>query len=349
LNNSVTPVLLLLASIAALFVAAVGWWMKRSPKKGSGLTPHSRSELSATTLPAITETLTRDTGSATLLPQSTLGRYQIERELGHGAMGAVYLGHDPQRNQPVALKTMALAREFQGDELAEARERFFREAEVAKRLKHPDIVTVFETGEVQGLAFIAMEYLSGNDLLRYTQPSKLLPVPVVLHTLARVAHALAYAHKQGVIHRDVKPANVMIDPSTEMVKITDFGVARIIDVCRTRTGIVLGTPSFMSPEQLAGRPLDGRSDLYAVGVMLFQLLTGELPHQSDSAAQLMAQITNTVAPDVRTLRPELPEALANIVALALEKRAELRYANGQQLADDLLAVASAMGLKPPLN
>jgi eukaryotic-like serine/threonine-protein kinase len=344
----VTPILLLLALIVVLLWVGVLWRMKRHPKSG-GLTPPSRSELSATTLPAMTETLTRHTGSATLSPHTTLGRYQIERELGHGAMGAVYLGHDPQRNQPVALKTMALAREFQGDELAEARERFFREAEVAKRLTHPDIVTVFETGEVQGLAFIAMEYLSGNDLLRYTQPSKLLPVPVVLRTLARVAHALAYAHKQGVIHRDVKPANVMIDPHTEMVKITDFGVARIIDVCRTRTGIVLGTPSFMSPEQLAGRPLDGRSDLYAVGVMLFQLLTGELPHQSDSAAQLMAKITNTVAPDVRTLRPELPEALANIVALALEKRAELRYANGQQLADDLFAVASAMALKPPSN
>jgi eukaryotic-like serine/threonine-protein kinase len=345
----VKPVLLLLASIVALLVVGVWLWMKRGPKSG-GPTPRSRSELLATTLPAMTETLTRDAvGSAPLLLRTTLGRYQIERELGHGAMGAVYLGHDPQRNQPVALKTMALAREFQGDELAEARERFFREAEVAKRLTHPDIVTVFETGEVQGLAFIAMEYLSGNDLLRYTQPSKLLPVPVVLHTLARVAHALAYAHKQGVIHRDVKPANVMIDPGTKMVKITDFGVARIIDVCRTRTGIVLGTPSFMSPEQLAGRPLDGRSDLYAVGVMLFQLLTGELPHQSDSAAQLMAKITNTVAPDVRTLRPELPEALANIVALALEKRAELRYANGQQLADDLLAVAGAMELKPLPN
>ncbi len=271
--------------------------------------------------------------------RSTLGRYRIERQLGRGSMGAVYLGHDPQIGRAVAIKTMALSREFEGSELADARARFFREAEMAGRLQHPDIVTIFDAGEEDGLAYIAMEFVGGHDLTSHTLPRQLLPVPQVLRTLARVARALAHAHAQGVIHRDVKPANVMTEPASDTVKVTDFGIARITDACRTRTGMVLGTPSFMSPEQMAGRRVDGRTDLYSLGVMLFQLLTGALPHRSESMAALMSQIVNDAAPDVRTLRPELPEALANVVALALEKRVEVRYADGGQMADDLLAVA----------
>jgi len=282
-------------------------------------------------------------GTAPLRPdRPMLGRYRIDRELGRGSMGTVYLGHDPQIGRPVAIKTMALSREFEGHELDEARARFFREAEMAGRLRHPDIVAIFDAGEERGLAFIAMEYVQGHDLLRHTAPSRLLPVPVVLETLARVALALAYAHTQGVVHRDVKPANVMIEPDTGAIKVTDFGIARITDACRTRTGMVLGTPSFMSPEQMAGRRVDGRTDLYSLGVMLFQLLTGALPHPTDSMAQLMYQIANEPAPDVRSLRSELPEALANVVALALEKRPEMRYADGGQMAEDLRAVASMM-------
>jgi serine/threonine-protein kinase len=279
--------------------------------------------------------------------RAMLGRYRIDRQLGRGSMGTVYLGHDPQIGRPVAIKTMALGREFEGTELADARARFFREAEMAGRLRHRDIVTIFDASEDQGLAFIAMEYVRGHDLMRYTLPGKLLPVPVVLSTLARVARALAHAHRQGVVHRDVKPANVMIDTAGGTVKVTDFGIARITDACRTRTGLVLGTPSFMSPEQMAGRPVDGRTDLYSLGVMLFQLLTGALPHRSESMAQLLHQIANDPAPDVRTLRPELPESLANVVALALEKRPEVRYADGQQVASDLLAVAREIGGQEP--
>ena len=279
--------------------------------------------------------------------RATLGRYRIDRELGRGSMGTVYLGHDPQIGRAVAIKTMALSREFEGDELADARARFFREAEMAGRLEHPDIVTIFDASEDQGLAFIAMEYVNGHDLLRHTLPGRLLPVPVVLRTLARVALALAHAHTQGVVHRDVKPANVMIDTASDAVKVTDFGIARITDACRTRTGLVLGTPSFMSPEQMAGGAVDGRSDLYSLGVMLFQLLTGALPHRSESMAQLLYQIANDTAPDVRTLRPELPEALAHVVARALAKRPELRYADGAALAADLLAAARTLDSGAP--
>ncbi|HKW82311.1 MAG TPA: serine/threonine-protein kinase [Burkholderiaceae bacterium] len=284
-------------------------------------------------------------GASTRGERTTLGRYRIDREIGRGAMGMVYLGHDPQLGRQVAIKTMALAREFEGAELVEARARFFREAEMAGRLQHRDIVTIYDAGEDQELAYIAMEFVKGRDLLQHTLPGRLLPVAAVLETMARVAQALAYAHTQGVVHRDIKPANVMIDPDSDTVKVTDFGIARITDASRTRTGMVLGTPSFMSPEQMAGRRVDGRSDLYSLGVMLFQLLTGALPHASESTATLMYQIANQPAPDVRTLRPGLPEALANVVALALEKRPEVRYSDGKTLAADLLAVAAGMATR----
>lgn len=279
----------------------------------------------------------------------TLGRYQIEQEIGRGAMGAVYLARDLKTGRPVAIKTMALMREFAGDELLEARARFFREAETAGRLQHPDIVTILDAGEAHGLAYIAMEHLKGDNLEAFTQPGRLLPVPTVLLVVARVAEALGHAHSQGVVHRDVKPANVMVDLESDQVKVTDFGIARVADTQRTQTGMVLGTPSFMSPEQLAGRRLDGRSDLYSLGVMLFQLLTGQLPHRSDSMAELMKQIANDAAPDVLQLRPELPDALARVVATTLDKRPEARYSSGAQLAADLRSVARRMqasGLQP---
>jgi serine/threonine protein kinase len=321
----VLPVLL------ALAFGHIGWALGRRPVVKKPATPtHAPSTVSP-----------RTTGSG-LPDRATLGRYRIERELGRGAMGAVYLGRDPKIGRQVAIKTLALSREFAGDELVEVRERFFREAETAGRLQHRDIVTIFDAGEEQELAYIAMEYLKGDDLQAFTQPAKLLPVSTVLNVAARIAEALAHAHSQGVVHRDIKPANVMIDLASDIVKVTDFGIARVADSARTRTGLVLGTPSYMSPEQLAGRRVDGRSDLYSLGVMLFQLLTGRLPHQSDSMATLMHQIANEVAPDVRSLRPDLPEGLARAVALALEKRPEARYASGQLLAADLRAVATRL-------
>jgi eukaryotic-like serine/threonine-protein kinase len=268
----------------------------------------------------------------------TLGRYRIERQIGKGAMGAVYLATDPKIGRPVAIKTLALSRDFEGPDLIEARARFFREAELAGRLKHPDIVTIFDADEDQGLAYIAMEFLSGHDLLPYTHARKLLPVPQVLDLVARVAQALAHAHSLGVVHRDIKPANVMIDVATQVVKVTDFGIAQVCDAARTRTGIVMGSPLYMSPEQLSGERLDGRSDLYSLGVMLYQLLTGRLPHESSSMGTLLRQIAQDPAPDVRLIRPELPHALADVVALALQKRAAYRYADGLQMASDLRAV-----------
>lgn len=303
-------------------------------------TPPARDSVPASTRPPPVDATGRPAVPA------TLGRYRVEAMIGRGSMGAVYLGRDPQIGRQVAIKTLALTREFSGDRLAEARERFFREAETAGRLRHPDIVTIFDAGESQDLAWIAMEFVDGHDLQMDAVPGRLLPLPQVLEIAARVADALAHAHSQGVVHRDIKPANVMVDAATGLVKVMDFGVARITDANRTRTGLVLGTPSYMSPEQMAGRPVDGRSDLYSLGVMLFQLLTGQLPHADESMSRLMYRIANEPAPDVRTLRPELPEALANVVALALEKRPEVRYADGRQLAADLRAVAAMLATEP---
>ncbi len=264
-----------------------------------------------------------------------LGRYQVEKELGKGAMGVVYLGKDPKIGRVVAIKTMALSQEFEGDELTDARERFFREAETAGRLQHQNIVTIFDAGEEHDLAYIAMEFLKGKDLLDVTKDGQLLPIAKVLSIVARVAEALAYAHKQNVVHRDIKPANIMYDPDSDTVKVTDFGIARITDSSKTKTGLVLGTPSFMSPEQLAGKKVDGRSDLYSLGVMLFQMLAGVLPFRGDSMAELMYKIANEPAPDIRAIRHEVPARLADIVALSLSKKPETRYQDGDQFAADL--------------
>ena len=340
------------AALAALLGAAVAGVLWPLPAALALLFGHAGHELGAArarradvvpapaTPPAAASAPPRD--EATAARPATLGRYRIESEIGRGSMGAVYLGRDPQIGRQVAIKTLALGREFGADKLVEARERFFREAETAGRLQHPDIVTIFDAGEAGELAWIAMEYVKGGDLQRFTVPGRLLPAPQVLEIVARVAEALSYAHSQGVVHRDIKPANVMVDTEGSSVKVMDFGVARVDDASRTRTGIVLGTPSFMSPEQMSGRRTDGRSDLYSLGVMLVQLLTGTLPFEGGSMAELMRRIVNEPAPDVRGLRPELPQALADVVALALEKRPEVRYADGVQMAQDLRAVAAAM-------
>ena len=286
--------------------------------------------------------------------QPMLGRYQIEKELGKGAMGVVYQGRDPKIGRVVAIKTLALSAEFEGVELEEARQRFFREAETAGRLQHPDIVTIFDAGEEHDLAYIAMELLRGRDLVEHTRAGQLLPLATVLAIGERVARALDYAHQHQVVHRDIKPANIMFDDATDSVKVTDFGIARITDASRTKTGMVFGTPSFMSPEQLAGQPVTGHSDQYSLGVTLFQLLTGSLPFRADSLAALMFQIANEPAPDVRSLRSELPAALAQLLQQSLAKRPEARFASGKAMAEALRAVAAAaspesLGERPAAN
>jgi serine/threonine-protein kinase len=282
----------------------------------------------------------RDADTPDALPQ--LGPYRLERELGRGAMGRIYLAQDTATGQTVAVKTLALAREFDGFALQEARQRFHREAEAARRLQHPDIVRVLQTGEAHGIAYIAMERLTGHDLSHHLHAGSLLPMATVVAIATRVATALAHAHALGVVHRDIKPANVMIDLARGQVKVTDFGIARISGASRTRTGLILGSPSYMAPEQIAGREADGRSDLYALGVLMFHMLTGELPLTGHTMTALMGAIANTPAPDVRTLRPSVPEALADVLGILLDKRPELRYPDGLELATDLHLISSML-------
>jgi serine/threonine-protein kinase len=269
-----------------------------------------------------------------------LGRYQVEKELGKGAMGVVYLGRDPKINRVVAIKTMALSQEFDADELTEVKERFFREAETAGRLNHPNIVTIYDAGEEHDLAYIAMEFLKGKDLTSHTKGTALLPVKTVMEIIAKSADALDYAHSQNVVHRDIKPANIMYDPDKGEIKVTDFGIARITDSSKTKTGMVLGTPSYMSPEQLSGKKVDGRSDLFSLGVTMYQLLAGQLPFQADSMATLMFKIANEAHAPVTVLRGELPEDVNKIIEKALQKDPEQRYQHGAEFAKDVRACAA---------
>ena len=271
-----------------------------------------------------------------------LGRYEIEKELGKGAMGVVYMGKDPKIGRVVAIKTMALSQEFEGDELQEVKERFFREAETAGRLNHPNIVSIYDAGEEHDLAYIAMEFLRGKDLVPYTKADNLLPLPKVISIVARVADALDYAHKQHVVHRDIKPANIMYDPETDTPKVTDFGIARITDSSKTKTGMVLGTPSYMSPEQLAGKKIGGGSDLFSLGVSLYQLACGKLPFEGDSMAQLMYRISAEPPTDIRSFRVDIPPCLAEIIDKSLAKDNESRYASGAEMAEALRQCASKL-------
>lgn len=263
----------------------------------------------------------------------TLGRYEVEAELGKGAMGTVYQGRDPKINRVVAIKTMALSQEFEGNELENVKERFFREAETAGRLNHPNIVTIFDAGEEHDLAYIAMEYLKGKDLSNYISPMDLLPVDWSLDIVGHVADALDYAHAQDVVHRDIKPANIMYDEDSDTVKVTDFGIARITASSKTKTGVVLGTPSYMSPEQLAGKHVDGRSDLFSLGVMLYELLTAEQPFTGDSMAALMYQITNKKQTDITRVREDLPPCVRTITEKALQKDPSRRYQTGTEMRE----------------
>ena len=264
-----------------------------------------------------------------------LGRYEVESMLGQGAMGTVYLAKDPAIGRQVAIKTIALNAEFEASEIEEAKMRFYREAEAAGRLNHPNIVTVYDVGEEEDLAYIAMDYLPGVNLSVYTKPDHLLPVDTVLSIAEQVADALDYGHQHKVIHRDIKPGNIIYEPKTGRVSVTDFGIASLTDSSKTRTGTILGTPSYMSPEQIAGKRVDGRSDMFSLAVMVYQLLCGRLPFEGDSLAALMFKITNEKHQSIRRVRSELPMCISTILNKSLQKEADKRYASTGHMAKEL--------------
>ena len=267
----------------------------------------------------------------------TLGRYEVTGELGRGAMGVVYKGVDPKIHRTVAIKTVSLS-DFDEDMVDEMKERFFREAESAGLMTHPNIVTIFDCGEEHDLAFIAMEYLKGEDLADYTKKGSLLAMAETLSVISYVAGALDYAHAKGIVHRDIKPANIMRIKETKEVKVTDFGIARITSSSKTKTGVILGTPSYMSPEQIAGKKVDGRSDIFSLGVVLFEMLTGQKPFTGQDMTSLMYKIAKEKHPKARSINPKIPQVIEKIIDKALEKDVEKRYQKAGQMAEHLKKV-----------
>jgi len=271
---------------------------------------------------------------ATTAPPSrrTLGRYELERVIGRGAMATVYLGRDPTINRRVAIKTLPLAEEFAENDLATARSHFLREAESAGRLNHQYIISIHDAGEDDRIAYLAMEYFEGKPLSHYAQLGRLLPPNVVFELMARAAEALHYAHSQNVVHRDVKPANLMFDMASDRLKLTDFGIARLTDASRTRTGIILGTPSYMSPEQLSASKVTGQTDIYSLGVTMYHLLAGAPPFQADSIPRLMDKIVHHKHRAISDIRDDVPGCADVILARALAKNPADRYESGKAMA-----------------
>lgn len=277
-----------------------------------------------------------------LAPGQVFAHYRVERELGRGAMATVYRARDERNDRLVALKLLSLDDDWPEDRLEEARLRLLREAEAAARIQHPDIVNVYEAGEHDGVVFLAMEFIEGVSLGTHTYQGRLLPPRMVTEMCARVADALQFAHHQGVIHRDIKPANIIFDQRRRRIRVMDFGVARLADSRATRTGVVLGSPSYMAPEQLDGGEITGQADLFSLGVSLYQLLTGQLPFRSDSIPGLMHAIATLSHPPLRTIRPDLPASLGAILDRALRKAPAERFDSAAQMAQALHACAQTI-------
>ena len=271
----------------------------------------------------------------------TLGRYEVLKELGKGAMGIVYMGRDPKIGRETAIKTIRFTDEYEEEEAQRLKEQFFREAETAGQLSHPNIVTIYDAGEDHDLSYIAMEFLDGYDLKEHAVKGSLLPIRTVLGLVADVADALGYAHTKGVVHRDIKPANIMY-LKTRVAKVTDFGIARAMASSKTKTGVVKGTPFYMSPEQITGKKVDGRSDIYSLGVVLYELLTGVQPFRADDLTSLIYKITSEEPEPVFKHNHKVPKAVGQIIDKAMMKDRDKRYQKAEQMAEHLRIVARKM-------
>ena len=271
----------------------------------------------------------------------SLGRYEILEELGRGAMGIVYKGRDPKLNRVTAIKTIRFTDDFDEEQAAKIREQFYREAEVVAKLSHPNIVTIYDVGEDLDLSYLAMEFLEGESLESFARSDNLMPIRKSIDVAAQVCDALAYAHGHGIVHRDIKPANIMI-LKNGLVKVTDFGIARATASSKTRTGVIKGTPYYMSPEQISGMKVDGRSDIFSLGIVFYQLLTGELPFGGENLAAIMYQITTVEPEPPTTHNPKIYKAAVAILNRALEKSLESRYQNAKQMGDHLRLLAQKL-------
>jgi tRNA A-37 threonylcarbamoyl transferase component Bud32 len=273
-----------------------------------------------------------------------LGKFQIRRELGRGAMGVVYEGYDPMIERVVALKTIR-AENLQGEDAADQLARFRREAQAAGRLTHPNIVAIYDFGEDDGTTFIAMEFVKGRELRDILERGERLPMAEIVRIMDQLLEALAHAHRNGVVHRDIKPANIII-LADGTAKVADFGIARVEASNLTQVGTVMGTPSYMSPEQFMGQTVDGRSDLFSAGVILYQLLTGEKPF-TGSVTTIMHKVLQEQPLAPSTLNVQVPRAFDDVIRRALAKRPDERYATAREFAEAIRAAAATTDAAAP--
>ena len=269
-----------------------------------------------------------------------MANFRIERLMGQGAASRVYLAQDRRSGRWVALKVLELGSATTSPERHDALERFRREATVLHDLHHPGIVAVLDAGSSERGVWMAMEAVAGCDLARYTRPARLLPPPLVARIGARLAEALAYAHRHGVVHRDVKPANVLVDWTQDAIKLSDFGLARSAEHTQTRSGITLGSPDYMAPEQLAGGTVGPAADLYGLGATLYELLAGCRPHRAESLGDLLRTVASEPAPPLAELRPDLDPELCDAVMGLLAKDPTQRPSDAAAVAARLWSVAN---------
>jgi len=263
-----------------------------------------------------------------------LGRYKVLSELGKGAMGTVYKGTDPAINRNVALKTIRLAFVQDPDELAELKERLSREASAAGKLSHPNIVTIYDVGNEGILQYIAMEYLEGQTLENMIRRKVKFNYKIIAQMITQICSALDYAHAQGIVHRDIKPANLMV-LSDYTIKVMDFGIARVDSSSMTRTGVAMGTPNYISPEQLQGKPVDHRTDIFSLGVVMYEMLVGRRPFRGENLTSLIYNIVNTEPEAPSSIDKSVPNILDRVIARALKKNPEERYQKAGEIVTGL--------------
>ena len=267
------------------------------------------------------------------------GRYRIIRKLGTGGMANVYLAEDQELGRRVAIKI--LNDRHAGDE--QFVERFRREAKNAAGLSHPNIVSIYDRGEAEGTYYIAMEYLDGRSLKELIVARGPAPIPLAIDYARQILAALRFAHRNGVVHRDIKPHNIMVGDEGRL-KVTDFGIARAGTSQMTEVGSIIGTAQYLSPEQAKGAPVDQTSDLYSLGIVLYELLTGTVPFNGDTPVEIAMKHLSTVPPEPSALRPEVPEDLDSIVVRALGKTPEERYGSAEEMDADLARVARGVAI-----
>ena len=340
----IVKILLRLAAICILFFGGLRFFVGRTRTVGAiqhtvdlkdQKTPNQKSE----TPIQMPKKLQADKTVVRKLPK--LGRYEILEQIGRGAMGIVYKGKDPILNRLTAIKTIRFSDEFDEDKVDVIKTHFYREAEVVAKLSHPNIVTIYDVGEDLDLSFLAMEYLQGESLEKYTSKGNLFPVVKCLEIVAQVCDALEYAHTHDIIHRDIKPANIILlgDGS---IKVADFGIARATTSTKTRTGIIKGTPYYMSPEQTKGLKLSGRSDIFSLGVVFYQLLTGKLPFDGENMAAIMYQITSVNPAPPTEYRPDISKPILTVLNKALVKDHDKRYAHARDMGKHVRMIIEKM-------